>query len=151
MSSFTEFSAPLLIKYDLAASERNGGDRWDVTQSFDFYTGPKENGEVITIPQGFVTDGATVPRLFWGLIPPWGKYGQAAVVHDYLCMGGVIHDTVLNTNYLPPRAETDLIFLEAMTVLKVNWLTREIMYGAVVAYRLYTNLFKSTDVKTTTE
>jgi hypothetical protein len=38
----------------------------------------------VVIPAGFVTDGASVPRLFWNLIPPLGKYGQAAVVHDYL-------------------------------------------------------------------
>lgn len=38
----------------------------------------------IVIPAGFVTDGASVPRLFWNIIPPWGQYGRAAVVHDYL-------------------------------------------------------------------
>jgi hypothetical protein len=38
----------------------------------------------ITIPAGFWTDGASVPRPLWGIIPPWGRYGRAAVIHDYL-------------------------------------------------------------------
>lgn len=38
----------------------------------------------IVIPIGFQTDGASVPRIFWNIIPPWGRYGMAAVIHDYL-------------------------------------------------------------------
>ncbi len=41
-------------------------------------------GRRIVIPKGFRTDGASVPRLFWNIIPPWGRYGMAAVIHDYL-------------------------------------------------------------------
>ncbi len=38
----------------------------------------------VTVPRGFVTDGATVPRAFWWLFPPAGRYFLAAAVHDYL-------------------------------------------------------------------
>jgi len=38
----------------------------------------------ITIPKGFVTDYASVPRYLWWLYPPVGGYDDAAVVHDYL-------------------------------------------------------------------
>jgi hypothetical protein len=38
----------------------------------------------ITVPAGFVTDFASVPKLFWNLLPPTGRYGKAAVVHDVL-------------------------------------------------------------------
>lgn len=31
---------------------------------------------------GFITDGLSVPQLFWGLIPPHGVGFPAAVVHD---------------------------------------------------------------------
>ena len=37
----------------------------------------------ITVPAGFVTDLASVPRLFWGLVSPW-DVAKAAVIHDYL-------------------------------------------------------------------
>lgn len=40
----------------------------------------------ITIPADFPTDLASVPRLFWALLPPDGVYEKAAVLHDYLCV-----------------------------------------------------------------
>lgn len=37
----------------------------------------------ITVPQGFITDFASVPRVLWWLIPPIGKrYMHAAAAHD---------------------------------------------------------------------
>ncbi len=41
--------------------------------------------DVITIPGGFRTDLATVPRAFWALMPPTGSYEQSALVHDWHC------------------------------------------------------------------
>jgi hypothetical protein len=38
----------------------------------------------ITVPAGFVTDFASVPRALWILIPPQGRHSFAAVVHDWL-------------------------------------------------------------------
>lgn len=38
----------------------------------------------ITVPKGFITDGATTPRIVWSLFPPTGRYFLAAVLHDYL-------------------------------------------------------------------
>ncbi len=39
----------------------------------------------ITVPKGFRTDGASAPRIFWAVIPPFKGTKKAAVVHDYLC------------------------------------------------------------------
>lgn len=38
----------------------------------------------ISVPTGFVTDFASTPRPLWAAIPPHGRYGRAAVIHDYL-------------------------------------------------------------------
>lgn len=38
----------------------------------------------ITVPKGFVTDLASVPRLLWFKYSPQGRYAYAAIVHDYL-------------------------------------------------------------------
>lgn len=35
------------------------------------------------IPQGFVTDGASVPRVLWSMIPPLGPIRYAAFLHDF--------------------------------------------------------------------
>lgn len=38
----------------------------------------------VTVPAGFVTDFASIPRAFWSALRPDGEYAYAAVVHDYL-------------------------------------------------------------------
>jgi hypothetical protein len=76
----------------------------------------------IDVPAGFETDFASVPQLFWNILPPCGSYGKAAVIHD----------AIYRTATLPiTRAEADAIFLEAMTFLGVGWFTRTIMYIGV--------------------
>lgn len=38
------------------------------------------------VPKGFKTDGASVPRIFWSIFPPYkSEYFSACVIHDYLC------------------------------------------------------------------
>ena len=43
-----------------------------------------ENHDTITIPKGFVTDLASIPRPLWSALPRDGKYMSAAILHDYL-------------------------------------------------------------------
>lgn len=74
----------------------------------------------LIVPEGFRTDGASVPRLFWNLIPPWGRYGAAAVVHDYLYRKQEF-----------ARATADAVLLEAMEACGVGFLTRKTIYSAV--------------------
>ena len=31
----------------------------------------------------FMTDFASIPRPLWSILPQWGRYGNAAVVHDF--------------------------------------------------------------------
>jgi hypothetical protein len=38
----------------------------------------------VKIPIGFVTDLASIPRVFWNLLPPQARYTYPAIVHDYL-------------------------------------------------------------------
>jgi hypothetical protein len=42
------------------------------------------------VPEGYKTDGLTLPRFFWWFIPPFKpKYLECAIIHDYLCDMGV--------------------------------------------------------------
>lgn len=77
-------------------------------------------GRIIDVPQGFETDFASVPRLFWRIVPPWGRYSPAAVVHDYLYHTGKVS-----------RKKADGIFLELMAKLAVPLWKRYVMYWAV--------------------
>lgn len=42
-------------------------------------------GEGVEIPAGFITDGPSVPRVFWSVLPVLGSWALAGVLHDWLC------------------------------------------------------------------
>ncbi|EAO1688573.1 DUF1353 domain-containing protein [Salmonella enterica] len=108
----SKFTTPAIL-------EMLGHYNWRVYEHFAFYLSD-DNSDVIEVPAGFVTDLASVPRIFWTLLPPDGKYAKAAIIHDYL------YDNALRT-----KKEADLIFLDGMTVLGVPRWKRMIMYYAV--------------------
>lgn len=40
----------------------------------------------VTIPAGYMTDGATLPQFLWWFLPPWGDAAtRVAILHDFLC------------------------------------------------------------------
>jgi len=41
------------------------------------------DGLTIIVPAGFETDGASVPRLLWFLMPPFGVLLKVAILHDF--------------------------------------------------------------------
>jgi hypothetical protein len=106
----------------MTASPTSDGTYW-ILQRDLVYQHPK-TGEKIVVPKGFVTDLASVPRLFWTAFPPCGRYTPAAVVHDYLY-------------WEQPRGKTreyaDDVLLTAMEESKVSWTTRNAIYRAVRA------------------
>jgi len=76
--------------------------------------------DLIIVPSGFVTDFASIPRIFLPIHPKDGKHRLAAVVHDYLC----------RLDWFD-RKLADRIFYEAMTLLEVKWWRRVSFYIAV--------------------
>jgi hypothetical protein len=48
------------------------------------------NGVVFTIPAGYVTDYASVPRALSWIYPKDDPYRKAAIVHDYLITNGLV-------------------------------------------------------------
>ncbi|MBM2915564.1 DUF1353 domain-containing protein, partial [Escherichia coli] len=93
--------------------------RWRLVEPFEFWL-TDEPEDVISVPAGYVTDLASVPRLLWSVFPPHGRYAKAAIIHDWL------YDNALRT-----KKEADRIFLDAMKVLKVPAWRRSLMYFAV--------------------
>jgi len=79
---------------------------------------------IITVPTGFQSDGASIPRLFWPILQPDGPFFPAAIIHDYLYSR---HSNKLGID----RKTADLIFKEAMFNLGIGWVTRETIYRAV--------------------
>ena len=104
----------------LLVSPLADGRTWVIRSDFGYDVGAEGSGDVIDVPIGFRSDFASVPRLLWVFLPPWGKYGNGAVIHDYLYW--------VRTR---PRREADGIFFEAMGVLGVSPVQRYPMYWAV--------------------
>jgi hypothetical protein len=97
---------------------------WMVERSFRFFMG-EDIDNFVTVPKGFITDFASVPRILWPILPPSGQYAQAACVHDKLYQ---THER--------SRAECDKIFFEGMKVLKVEKWKMVIMYWSVRLFGL---------------
>ncbi|MCK5788869.1 MAG: DUF1353 domain-containing protein, partial [Chlamydiia bacterium] len=86
MSSFTK---PFEVKvHNLPLSDRP----FEVLRDTTYYS-HIDGVSDITIPVGFRTDFATIPRPFSGILFPVGRYSKAALVHDYLV------DTMSDTGY----------------------------------------------------
>jgi len=81
----------------------------------------------ITVPAGFISDWASVPWYLDGIVPSFGPYAPAAIIHDYLYeVGGVLPCGDAFT-----RKQADDLFLELLAELRVPWWKRSLMYRAV--------------------
>lgn len=114
MSSFTD---PLVITPDQKG-------RYRTERPFSFDLGVKGSGLRVTIPAGYVTDLASVPRWLWWFLAPYDpQYAAAAVLHDYLRSWA---------GFDPLTAHTT--FLDALMILGVERWKAMAMFLAVVVF-----------------
>lgn len=73
---------------------------------------------------GAPTDFASVPKIFVWLMPRYGKYTKAAIIHDYLWREGVAKNEIT-------LRHADALFRRAMSELYVPFLTRWVMWAGV--------------------
>ena len=76
----------------------------------------------VAVPTGFVTDFASVPSIFWSVLPRDGVYVYAAVLHDYLYW---IQDR--------ERENADRVLLACMEEFSVGTISRQAVYWGVRA------------------
>jgi len=80
----------------------------------------------VTVPRGYRTNGADIPRIFWGYIPPyWSDAMPAVIMHDYMC-----DMAIKKSGYI----HADDYFAEILRALNVEERKRELMIDAVVFY-----------------
>lgn len=80
-------------------------------------------GQKITVPAMFVTDGASIPRFFWWLFLPMGKHFAAAIIHDWLYYTGARSKFV-----------ADAIFCEAIKALGCSKFRQYAMFYCVLFF-----------------
>lgn len=95
-------------------------DTWELVDEL-VYQG---RWQVFVVPKGFETDFATVPRLVTWLVPRFGAYTRAAVLHDWLCTAGIESGAVTSR-------EADGIFRRVLRESGVPVLRRWLMWAGV--------------------
>ena len=119
MSSFT---SPFKVKvHNVPLKEKP----FEVLEDFRFFSA-KYPEVVVNIPIGYRSDFASVPRVFWAIVPPIGKYSKACVVHDWLIDNIENHNLSIN--------KINKILFEGMSVLKVGKFNKYLIYGGVLFY-----------------
>lgn len=136
MATLGSFDKSVGVEYSLDQSKLKDKDIWYTDDTFTFYIGNVADQKFITVPKGFFTDGASVPRFAWVIFPPWGIYGQAAIVHDYLCIDLKLDKNGDNPNLLLTQRQADKILYRAMKVADTPAWKRIIIYLAVRAFHL---------------
>ncbi|WP_008544410.1 DUF1353 domain-containing protein [Bradyrhizobium sp. CCGE-LA001] len=74
----------------------------------------------VDVPQGFVTDLASVPNYLWAVLQKTGRYGNAAIYHDYLYW-----------EQQCSREVADRVFDRAMVEMDVDSITRNLIWAGV--------------------
>lgn len=91
-------------------------------------------GVTIEVPVGFVTDGPSIPKIFWNILPVWGIWARAGVIHDFICCLLAMarpHEAART------RKDCDRIFLRAMVDLDVGWVQFSVLYLGVCIGRWF--------------
>lgn len=92
------------------------------------------SNHLIIVPVNFVSDLASIPKIFWCFLEPYGKnYVKASVIHDYL-----YSIKSIETYKALSRKEADKIFLEIMKIEGVFIFKRYIMY---ISVRIFGSFF----------
>lgn len=117
---------PFLVPNDELVVENIGDRKWEVHSPLTYSFKHNDEQVAVTVPVGYKTDFASVPRLFWIVFPPDGKYTKAAVIHDYLCDNP--------RKFTSNRKETDHVFLKAMLETGVSHFKAMILFSAVRLY-----------------
>lgn len=82
----------------------------------------------IQVPEGFLTDLASVPRLARSIIARTGPWLEASVLHDWLYVAWQVEGIA------PTRAQrhfADRVLWYGMVAARVGWSKRVVIYGAV--------------------
>lgn len=119
--TYSQFDGNLYITFSWEASDYLGKEYWLLRKSFTYYVGKIGSDMWVTVPAGFLSDGASVPGLVRGLVPRMGRLSQPAFLHDYLCETyEVSTENGTEIKQIPiNRKLVDRIFFEALLVSKV--------------------------------
>lgn len=107
------------------------GHSWQVVEGFTYRIGSPDGEEFVHIPEGFVTDFASIPRPLKVLWPsPGGPWDKPAVVHDFIYRFGYVQRNGGAIRRVT-RLEADDIFREGMDVTDTRETAEYCLYRGV--------------------
>lgn len=115
----TDLSAPLIV--EVLATERSGLGIVRLKQTYEAQT---DTMGLVTIPEGYATDFASIPRIGRPFFCQMGKTARAALLHDWL-----LH---LDANH----SRSVKVFNEALKASNVSTVGRWIMVAFVWVFTL---------------
>lgn len=135
MAAFEGFrSTPLLLQEHVETRDRTGFwarlwgslrqvSEWRLAKPLKVEFSEIQTGDTyeITVPEGFITDLASVPRPLRWVASVTGIWNRPAVLHDYLYEHSLCFE----------QADADAIFRDWMAELGVSWPLRNLMWAGV--------------------
>ena len=110
------------MKIDHFYNEEEGSTQFVLMEEIAFVFG----ATMMTIPKGFVSDGASIPRFWWARVSPFdGRYLAAFLKHDYLY-------SALNTKI--NRGGADKLLYDDLRASGMGYITANEVYYAVRAF-----------------
>lgn len=120
MSAFT---GPLaIVEFDV------DDDLWAILQPLIWEVGALGSGVFITVPVGFISDGASIPWPLSIVLHRWGRWRRAACLHDWLYE--LLKAGTPDPNALT-RAQADEIFRQALYASGVSHVLTFLFFTAV--------------------
>ena len=130
-----------MIKFnDMPEIKKKDKNHFVLTKDFVFINENNGIKKYITIPKGYVTNGADIPRFFWRLFPPFSpEYLPAVIIHDFFCDEA---EKLNNSKELYKHADT--LFKEALKALRVSSWKVTIFYNAVrLHHKIKKNMYQN--------
>jgi hypothetical protein len=115
-----QYSKPSKPAHGTLGVTRFADPFWYLTRAISWSPLPGVALPSVTVPVGFVTDFASIPRALWSLLPRDGDYVWAAVVHDYLYW-----------EQETSKPDADSVFNAAMEDFKIPTAERVAIYNGV--------------------
>lgn len=117
-----------MISYYTGSFKPHGSDKMMVEVELNIVLS-EATGVVhtISVPAGFIFDGATIPKIAWLIIGPPFKpdFILAACIHDWYCTNAITYND---------RVIGDAVFFKILADEEVPYWRRALMYLAVRTY-----------------
>lgn len=108
---------PLVCTSSLVIGALPAADEWELKAPLIWQL---RGGNQLIVPAGFITDLASIPRIFQNLLSVTGRSRRAAVAHDWLYC-----------SHLIPRKEADQFLKEALICEGVSGFTAWLYWAGV--------------------